>query len=137
MVGASLALAACGSVGAGTALANWATSSNLTRNSAQLVLDARKVLGELGDAHSSAAQLHTVCAVLDLEALQANAALPTPDNQTTALLSAAYTDLGDGANECYHAAASSLKRARAAAFLRRAGAELSEAQARVSAVAPG
>lgn len=137
MAAASLALAACGSVSAGTALTEWAKSSNLTINSAQLVLDARKVLVELDDAHSSAAQLHTVCAVLDLEALQANAALPTPDDQTTTLLSGAYTNLGDGANVCYHAAASPARRDRAAAFLRRAGAQLSEAQARVSALASG
>ena len=134
-LGSSLALAACGSVSASTALANWAKGSNLTHNSAQLALDARHVLSALHDVRSSATQLHTVCAVLDLETLQANSALPTPDAQTTSLLSAAYTDLGDGANECYGAAASVTKRARAAAFLHRAGAELSEAQARVTALA--
>jgi hypothetical protein len=134
LASASLALAACGSVSAGAALKSWSTSSNLTTNSAQLVLDARHVLSALDDVHSTPAQLHTVCAVLDLETLQANSALPAPDNQTTTLLSAAYTDLGDGANECYIAGASPLKRAKAAAFLKRGGAELSEAQARVTAL---
>ena len=134
LLSASLVLAACGSVSASTAMANWTKSSNLTSNSAQLALDARHVLIALSDVHSTAAQLHTVCAVLDLETLQANSALPTPDTQTTSLLSAAYTDLGDGANECYAAAGSALKRAKAAAFLHRAGAELSEAQARVTAL---
>lgn len=134
LVGGSLALSACGSVSASTALANWATSSNLTSNSAQLTLDARHVLSALATANTTPAQLHTVCGVLDLETLQANSALPTPDSQTTSLLSAAYTDLGDGANECYVAAASSIKRARAAAYLHRAGSELSEALARVAAV---
>ena len=134
LVSASLALSACGSQSAGTALTNWAKSSNLSSNAAQLVSDARHALSALGDPRTTAAQLHTVCAVLDLETLQANAALPTPDAQTTALLSAAYTDLGDGANECYLAAHSTAKRVRASAYLRRAGAELSEAQARVSAL---
>lgn len=131
---ASLALAACGSVSASTALANWVKSSNLTSNSAQLTLDARHVLSALSDVRSTSAQLHTVCAVLDLETLQANSSLPAPDNQTTTLLSAAYTDLGDGANECYIAAGSPIKRTKAAAFLHRAGAELSEAKARVAAL---
>jgi len=131
---ASLTLAACGSLSATDALTKWTTSSNLSRNAAQLVLDARHVLRALDTPSSTAAQLHTVCAVLDLETLQANSALPSPDSQTTSLLSAAYTDLGDGANECYVAAASPAKRARAAAYLHRAGAELSEAQARVKAL---
>lgn len=134
LVGASLALSACGTQSAGHALSDWATSSNLSANSAQLVRDARHALSALADPHTTAAQLHTVCAVLDLESLQAYAALPTPDPQTTALLSSAYTDLGDGANECYGAARSTSKRARAATFLRRAGAELSEAHARVNAL---
>ena len=132
LVAASLALAACGSVSPSAALRKWAAGANLTSNSAQLTLDARHVLSALHDVHSTGAQLHTVCAVLDLETLQANSALPTPDAQTTSLLSAAYTDLGDGANECYGARGSVAKRNKAAAFLQRAGAELSEAQARVS-----
>ena len=137
VVGSSLALSACGSVSASTALSTWAANSNLSSNSAQLVRDARHALSALGDARSTAAQLHTVCAVLDLETLQANAALPTPDAQTTSLLSAAYTDLGDGANVCYQAAHSSSKRRRAIAYLRRAGAELAEAQARVGTLRTG
>ena len=134
LVCAPLALSACGTQSAGTALSKWATSSNLATNSAQLVSDARQALLALKDPRTTAAQLHTVCAVLDLETLQANSALPTPDAQTTALLSAAYTDLGDGANVCYRAARSTSERERASAYLRRAGAELSEAQARVSAL---
>ena len=137
VAGSSLALSACGSVSASTALSTWAANSNLSSNSAQLVLDARHALSALGDTRSTAAELHTVCAVLDLETLQANAALPAPDAQTTSLLSAAYTDLGDGANVCYQAAHSSSKRRRAIDYLRRAGAELAEAQARVSALRAG
>jgi hypothetical protein len=131
---AALALSACGTVDPSTALRNWTTSSNLSGAIASLTLDARHVESALRDARSSAAQLHTVCAVLDLETLQANAALPTPDSQTTDLLSAAYTDLGDAANVCYGAAASATKRQRALSYVQRAGAELSEASARVSSL---
>jgi hypothetical protein len=131
---ASLALAACGSVSASTALSHWTTSSNLTGSLAQLTLDARHAVSALRTATTSAAQLHTVCAVLDLETLQANASLPSPDAQATALLSSAYTDLGSGANECYKAAASKAQRNIAVNYLIRAGAEISEAQARVASV---
>jgi type II secretory pathway component PulJ len=129
---ASLSLSACGAVSASTALKDWTTSANLTRNDAQLSSDARHVLVALKDAHTTAAQLHTVCAVLDYETLQAYASLPSPDDQTTQLLTTAYTDLGDGANECYGAAHSSAKLVRAAAYLHRAGAAFSEVQARLS-----
>jgi type II secretory pathway component PulJ len=131
---ASLSLSACGSVSASTALKNWTTSANLTRNDAQLSADARHVLTALKDTRTSAVQLHTVCAVLDYETLQAYASLPSPDDQTTQLLTSAYTNLGDGANECYGAANSSAKRVTAAAYLHRAGAAFSEVQARLSAL---
>lgn len=133
---ATLTLAACGSLSPSAALGNWAKSADLAANSARLGIDARHVLVVLSHAHSTSAQLHTVCAVLDLETLQANSALPTPDAQTTNLLSAAYTELGDGANVCYHARGSVLKRGQATNFLHRAGAKLSEAMARVSALTP-
>jgi hypothetical protein len=131
---ASFTLAACGSISASTAMSNWTKSSSFSSAVAQLTLDARHALSELDVVSATPAQLHTVCAVLDLETLQANSALPTPDDQTTALISKAYTDLGDGANECYVASGSFAKRDRAIAYIRRAGAELSEAQARVEAL---
>ena len=134
LVVASLSLSACGSESANTALKKWTTSANLTANDAQLTLDARHALTALEDTLTTATQLHTVCAVLDYETLQAYASLPSPDNQTTQLLTIAYTDLGDGANECYVAAESAAKRAAAAAYLHRAGAALSEAQARLNAL---
>lgn len=132
LVVTSLSLTACGSVSASTALKKWVTSANLTRNNAQLTADARHALSALQDLHTTSAQLHTVCAVLDYETLQAYASLPSPDDQVTHLLTAAYTDLGDGANECYVAAHSSVKRAAAAAYLHQAGAAFSEVQARLS-----
>jgi hypothetical protein len=131
---ASLALAACGSVSPGTALSRWSTSSALPSAFSQLTLDARHALIALDTPNMSSAQLHTVCAVLDFETLQANASLPTPDVQTTNLLSSAYTDLGSGANECYGAGQSIVKRTRAVDYLRRADAELAEARARVAAI---
>ena len=131
---ASLALGACGTQSATSALTDWTTSSNLAGALSQLTLDARHVLSALEDPASSGVQLHTVCAVLYLETLQANSSLPTPDAQTTALLSGAYTDLGAAANQCYVAGASPSKRRRAMGYLHAAGAKLSEAQARVSAV---
>ena len=132
LVASSLSLSACGSVSANSALKKWVSSANLSANNAQLISDARHALSALGDTHTSATQLHTVCAVLDFEALQAYASLPSPDNQTTQLLTRAYTTLGDGANECYVAANSSAKRAAAAAYLHQAGAAFSEVQARLS-----
>lgn len=130
----SLVLAACGTVSASTALGRWVTSSNLPGALAQLKLDARHAVTELTAKSSSTKLSHTVCSVLYVETSQANAALPTPDTQTTKLLSAAYTDLGSGANECYAAGSSPTKRAVAIGYLRRAGAEMAEAQARVSAI---
>jgi len=131
---ASLVLAACGTVSASTALSRWSKNGDLPSVVSSLSLDARHALTVLTRAHSTALQLHTVCAVLDLETVQANAALPTPDTQTTNLLSAAYTDLGSGANECYGSENSASKRDKAISYLHRAGAELAEARARVNAV---
>ncbi len=130
----SLTLAACGTVSASTALGRWTKSSDLTSAVAQLTSDARHALTELELTSASTKELHTVCSVLDFETLQANASLPTPDTQTTNLLSAAYTDLGSGANECYAAGPSPSKRRLAITYLRRAGAELAEAEARVGTV---
>jgi len=129
---AAVLLAACGTVSPTTAMKNWTASSNLRANAAQLVLDARHALATLDQPRSTVAQLHTVCAVLNLETLQANSALPTPDAQTTSLLAGAYNDLGAGANACYRSAASEARRQTARTYLRRAGALLSEALARVA-----
>ncbi len=130
----ALLLGGCGSLSASAALGNWATSANLTKNDAQLVADARSALRWLNDPHSTQKELHTVCAAFDFDTVSAYQSLPSPDTQTTELLTAAYTDLGDGANVCYRAGDSPAQRRRAESYIRRAGAELSEASARVSAV---
>lgn len=115
-------------------MGNWAKSANLTKNDAQLISDARNAIKWLEDPRASAKQLHTVCGAFDFDTVSAYQSLPTPDAQVTDLLTAAYTDLGDGANVCYRADSSLAQRRRAEAYIRRAGAELSEAQARVDAV---
>jgi hypothetical protein len=78
--------------------------------------------------------LHTVCAVLYLETEEANAALPTPDHQTTTLLGKAYNNLGAGANVCYDAANNVTQRDRALAYLTKGVAQLSEASARITSI---
>jgi hypothetical protein len=134
LVLSALVLSACGTQSPSAAMRKWSTSSNLPSAITQLTSDARHALSALDDPRITTKQLHTVCAVLDFETLQANASLPTPDTQTTTLLSAAYTDLGDGANVCYAAASSARNRGRATAYLHRAGAELAEARARVDSL---
>lgn len=109
----------------------WVNDSKFASASTSLLTDARHSASALRDTASTANALHTVCAVLDLESLQANASLPTPDDQSTSLLSKAYTAFGDGANECYVAAHVQAKRDRAIASLERGVAYLSEARARI------
>jgi hypothetical protein len=75
--------------------------------------------------------LHTVCGVLLVDIESANASLPTPDRQTTTLLSSAYTNLGAAANECYNAGPSPAKRLVALSSMAKGLAALSEATARI------
>ena len=84
---------------------------------------------------SSPSVLHTVCAVLAFDVEQAQASLPTPDTQTTDLLSRAYSRFLVGANQCYQASTPS--RSLAVASLEQAGATLAEAAARVRASTGG
>jgi len=134
LLAAGLLLAACGTQSLSSAMSAWSTGSDLKGALGQLTTDSRQVLAALDQSHASAAQLHTVCAVLDVETLQANASLPTPDDQTTNLLSRAYTLLGDAANVCYHAAGSAAKMTRVRSYLSQAGAVMSEAWLRSQAL---
>lgn len=129
---AGLLVSACGTVSAASALRSWVSQSSFHSAIASLRSDAVHSAKVLRDAGASTNQLHTVCAVLDFETLQANAALPTPDDQATALLAKAYNNFGAGANECFHAANSANRRARAIASLEVAVSALSEATARVN-----
>jgi len=134
---AGLLISACGTVSAASALRSWVRQSSLHTAVATLRADAVHAATALRDASASAKQLHTVCAVLDFETLQANAALPTPDDQATALLARAYNNFGAAANECYHAAASAHRRVTAIASLEMGAGALSEATARISAASAG
>ncbi len=126
---AGLALGACGHVSSASALHQWSQQSAFDSAVRTLRGDARHAATTLRSS-STLAQLHTVCAVLLVDVQAANAALPTPDAQTTRLLSRAYEDLGAGANRCYGATSGSRRQAALEALGRGAG-ELSEAQARV------
>ncbi len=131
LVVGGLSLGACGSVNATSALSQWSHQSNFEQSMSILLTDARHAASALRTS-ASANELHTVCAVLLVDVQSANAALPTPDAQTSHLLSRAYTDLGAGANRCYVATSSSL-RVRALADLSRGAGEIVEARARVRA----
>lgn len=129
---AGLALAACGNVSLASATKSWITQSGFRSNLPTLTRDAQHSATELRDVHANANDLHTVCAVLDVDSLAANSSLPTPDRQTTALLSKAYDDLGAGANTCYNAVSNPHARTLALTLLARGMAALSEGTARLN-----
>jgi hypothetical protein len=133
LLAAGLALGACGAQSAKSALTQWVTQSSFANARQVLATDARHAASVLGRASSSGGELHTVCAVMLLDAQAANASLPTPDAVATGLLSTAYTKLAAGANECYQAASRPSRRAVALASLRAGDAALSEAAARIAA----
>jgi len=137
LLAAGLALSACGSLSAPAALSAWVNQSNFHVSATALRSDAHHSATALRDLASTSNVLHTVCGVLLVDTQSANASLPTPDDQSTTLLSSAYTDFGAGANECYRASSSAEKRATALATLERAVAFLSEATARINTAAAG
>jgi hypothetical protein len=127
-----LLLGACGSITASSALTSWVVQSSYRSSAATLVSDARHSAEELKISTSSNADLHTVCGVLLMDTESANASLPAPDVRSTTLLSKAYTNLGEGANECYVASSDVDARAKALASLTSGLADLSEASARIT-----
>lgn len=133
LIGAGILLGSCSTTNAPSALAQWASQSNLHHAVTVLRGDARHAASALRDPSSTDSQLHTVCAVLLVDTESANASLPTPDAQATNLLSRAYTKFGAGANECYRASTSVAARHRALTSLEAAVAALSEATARIAA----
>lgn len=134
---AGLLLSACGTISASKAMTSWASHSDYVANAKTLTKDARQSAGALKNPSTSNAGLHTVCAVMDLDALSMNSSLPTPDHQATNLLSKAVTELGAAANECYDANSSTSARTRALRTLAGAAGDLAEASARIaSASAP-
>jgi len=131
---AGLVLASCGTQSASTAVASWLRTSNFHVNAAQLRHDAHEAAVGLRTTSTTTKELHTVCAVLSVDTLAANAALPTPDAQLSADLAAAYNALGNGASECYIAGHSRAKRARALAYLITGVGDLAASALRASVV---
>lgn len=127
---AGLALSACGTISASTAMVNWVSQSGYHSTAAAILVDAEHAANALRQPSVTVPQLHTVCGVLLYEVEQANAPLPTPDDQASTLLSNAYNDLGAGANRCYHN-----ERAAALISLAQGAAMLSEASARIASAA--
>jgi hypothetical protein len=111
---------------------SWVAQSSFSSTRSSIDIDARHSATALRDAAMTSAQLHTVCGVLEFELEEANASLPTPDDQSTSLLSRSYGQFGVGASECYRAGSSASARQSALAALSRGMALLSEAVARVN-----
>lgn len=128
---AGLLLCACGTESEAKAMAGWVTQSSFHANTSTLVGDVRHSATALEDSTTSTHELHLVCGVLVTDTEAANAALPTPDAQSTTLLSRAYTDIGGGANTCFDAGASTKLRTKALRYLQKGLGELNEAVVRV------
>ncbi len=126
---AGLVLGACGTISTSTAMLNWVSQSGYHSTAAGILVDAEHAANALRQPAVTVPQLHTVCGVLLYELGQANASLPTPDDQASTLLSNAYDQLGAGANQCYRN-----ERVSALVSLARGAASLSEASARIASV---
>ena len=129
---AGVVLAACGTTTLASATGTWVRQSDFPGAVSSLHGDVRRATAALERPESTAQDLHTVCGVLEFELEEANASLPTPDDQSTTLLAAAYGELGVGASHCYHAAGDVPVRDEALAALSRGTAELAEGVIRVS-----
>lgn len=132
---AGLCLAACGTQSMASAMQKWINQSAFRQNLPVLVKDVRDSATQLRRSGPAGNNLHTVCAVLDVDTESANASLPTPDTQATNLLSQAYNDFGAGANKCYDANSRKSAREAALTWLSRGAAVLSEATARINVAA--
>jgi hypothetical protein len=111
---------------------SWVKNSAYVANNATLISDAKHSATVLDNIRLPASELHTVCAVMFTESLQANSALPSPDDLANRLLAKAYGNLGAGANVCYAAGASTTKRRRALGYLSKGVGQLAEASARIA-----
>lgn len=131
LLACGLLLAACGTISSAAAMRSWVTQSSFRTSLPVVTTDARNSAKALRDPSMTSGDLHTVCGVLLVDVESANASLPTPDRQSTQLLSNAYTNLGAAANECYNAASSAARRGVALASMAKGLASLSEATARI------
>jgi hypothetical protein len=125
-------LAGCGTISAGQAVRAWLHQSDYSHNRRTIATEVVTAESELDKPGTSAVALHTICGVLVTDVEAANASLPTPDRQATALLARAYVSLGEGANTCYNAAASWPARTAAHRYLDRGLAQLSFATLRLA-----
>jgi hypothetical protein len=113
-------------------MVSWVKGTSYGATAQGLGTDAKKATSIL--AGGSPNEVHTICGVFLLDVEQANGMLPTPDQQSTSLLSHAYESLGAAARSCFDAPGSPAKRA---AFATQKGAglaSLTEATARVESV---
>ena len=129
---AGLVLTACGTTSLASSVLSWVDQSSFATTRSAIVSDVRHSATALRVQTMTSAQLHTVCGVLEFELEEANSSLPTPDDQSTSLLSRSYGQFGVGASECYRAGSSASARQSALAALSRGMAIFSEAVARVS-----
>jgi outer membrane murein-binding lipoprotein Lpp len=132
---AGLLLSACGSETEAKAMTTWVTQSDFHENNSTVISDVRHSATALEEPSSAVKLLHSVCDVLDMDVSAANAALPTPDDQSTQLLSKAYTNIDDGAKLCFDAGTSEAKRQSALRDLSNGLALLSEGSQRVDVAA--
>lgn len=130
---AGVALCACGTQSAASAVHQWASTSSLHTAVEDLLGDSSRVHAAIV-THQGAQLVRTTCTVLYEDALGTNDELPTPDAQLTTLLSNAYDGYVRAAVTCYDDASSASVRARVVRELAAAQGELIEAVLREEAV---
>ena len=126
-----LLLSACCTQSMSTAMRSWTKESTYGANNKAVLSDVQHSARALRTPSEGTNDLHTVCGVLLYESEEANAALPTPDHLVNSLLSAAYGNLGAGANVCYKSGSDSAKRTKALNLLSKGVGQLAEASARI------
>lgn len=129
---AGLLLCACGTVSEAKAMTGWVAHSSFNANAKSLFGDVKSSAKDLHNANLSSNDFHTVCQVLYSDDGAMQAALPTPDAQSTTLLNKAYQEFATAAHQCYNAQSSAVSRAKALATLANGAAVFSEARARVA-----
>lgn len=137
VVGAGLLLGACGNPYPGKTVGqqvqSWESATSFPASLSALEGDATRI-DTLETRHDPAA-LRTGCDVLVTDALSANQNLPTPDDQLTSILSAAYTAAAVAGRDCLRGASGdAVLLARSAAGRATAQAGYIKAQARVDAL---
>lgn len=131
---AGIVLASCGTISASSAMSKWVSESSFPSTRLSILADAKHAVVALQRPTATGLFLHTVCGVLLVDTEQANASLPTPDDQATNLLSKAYDDFGAGANLCYKAGTDASKRKEAVNALFQAATFYAEANVRIGVV---